>query len=325
MLAIVTGLGIAMATLVSIGVARRTRATGLLPRRHPTCRNQPGVTTDRAFPRVVFVIVGLVTVFAAIFVKLADSVRENEGVTRFDRAVSNVVVEHRTGWITRLARGVTLLGSGWVVAIVIVAAAILLLLRRRHGDTWFIVVSSLGVAILVVTSKHLVGRPRPSASERLVNASGAAFPSGHAAQSVACYTRPSQSSSCSPLDRSRRARSRVPARDSLRSRLARAARLPRSPLAERRRERMAPGGRLALDDPGNPATRSRSHLATPGCPRVLRRPVPPGFGGVEAAYTGDVFVGAAVVPTAGVPRTHAAQEITASLGAEVLPTLVAAA
>ena len=144
-------------------------------------------SSNRGAPRALFVIAGVVVVFAALFVRLADSVRENELVTRFDRNVLTFVVEHRVAWISRLARGTTLLGSGWVVAIVVLGAAILLLVRHRRLDALFVVVSSVGTALLVVGAKHLIGRPRPSGSDHLVRASGAAFPSGHAAQSVACY------------------------------------------------------------------------------------------------------------------------------------------
>ncbi len=50
-----------------------------------------------------------------------------------------------------------------------------------------IALSSAGAAVLVAVAKHLVGRARPPVVEHLVTAHGLAFPSGHAAQSVACY------------------------------------------------------------------------------------------------------------------------------------------
>jgi undecaprenyl-diphosphatase len=136
---------------------------------------------------MVFVIVGLVTLLAALFVKLADSVRENENVVRLDRNVLTFMLRHRDAWLSRFARYATLLGSGWVVAIVVTGFAIFLIFRHRPVDALFVVVSTVGTAVLVATTKHLIGRPRPAGSDRLVAASGAAFPSGHAAQSIACY------------------------------------------------------------------------------------------------------------------------------------------
>ncbi len=126
--------------------------------------------------------------FAAILLKLADSVRENEVVVRIDRHVLDFVVQHRVGWLSSIARAVTLLGSAWVVAPVVFGAVAFLVLRHRVGDALFVALSSIGTAILVAIVKHIVGRPRPATADRLVAATGAAFPSGHAAQSVACYT-----------------------------------------------------------------------------------------------------------------------------------------
>lgn len=136
--------------------------------------------------RLLFV-AGVVVAVAALVLKLADSVRESDIVTRADQHTMDFVVRHRVGWISHVARIVTFFGNGWVVAAVVVAALAFLLLRRRFPDALFIGLSAAGTAILVAVAKHLIDRPRPVASVRLVTATGAAFPSGHAAQSVACY------------------------------------------------------------------------------------------------------------------------------------------
>jgi len=135
----------------------------------------------------LFIVAGTVAVFAALFLKLADSVRESDFVVRFDQHTLTFVTDHRVAWISRVARVVTLFGSAWVVTVVIIGAATVLIRRRRYLDTLFVSLSSIGTAILVATTKHIIGRPRPAAPDRLVAASGTAFPSGHAAQSVACY------------------------------------------------------------------------------------------------------------------------------------------
>jgi undecaprenyl-diphosphatase len=135
----------------------------------------------------LFFVFGTVAVFAALFLKLADSVRESELVVRLDQHALNFATDHRVAWISRVARAVTLFGSAWVVTIVITGAATVLIRRRRYLDVVFVVCSAIGTAILVATAKHFIARPRPAVSHRLVTASGAAFPSGHAAQSVACY------------------------------------------------------------------------------------------------------------------------------------------
>jgi undecaprenyl-diphosphatase len=145
---------------------------------------RPTAATRRT---ALLLLAGAVAVFAAAFLKLADSVRESELVVSIDHRSLDFFSRHRVGWITRVARLVTLLGSGWVIAVVVVAAATFFLLRRRPLDAMFVVLSSSGTALLVSIVKHSVGRSRPDGQHRLVSAAGASFPSGHAAQSVAGY------------------------------------------------------------------------------------------------------------------------------------------
>jgi membrane-associated phospholipid phosphatase len=133
------------------------------------------------------IIAGAVAIFAAMFLKLADSVRETDFVVRVDQHTMNFVLDHRLDWISRIARVVTQVGGTWVVTFVIVVAAAILIRRHRYLDAGFVAVSSIGTAILVAIAKQIIGRPRPAVSHRLVAATGAAFPSGHAAQSVGCY------------------------------------------------------------------------------------------------------------------------------------------
>jgi len=132
-------------------------------------------------------IAGAVAAFVVVFLKLADSVRESELVVRADQNTLEFVLRHRVGWISTTARMVTVVGSGWIVALVVAGAAMVLALRRRPVDALFVVMSVIGTAIAVAVVKHAVGRPRPALHDRLVSATGAAFPSGHAAQSIACY------------------------------------------------------------------------------------------------------------------------------------------
>ncbi len=121
-------------------------------------------------------------------VKLADSVRESETVVHLDEHVLRFVLGHRNGFLSGAARAVTQLGSGWVVAPLVTTVALLLLLRaNRRGAALLLVASSAGTAILVEILKRVVARARPPAIDQLVRAHGAAFPSGHSAQSVACY------------------------------------------------------------------------------------------------------------------------------------------
>jgi undecaprenyl-diphosphatase len=127
-------------------------------------------------------------VSATLFLQALDAVSEAGTTVRADRSLFDVAVDHRSGWLTAVARGWTLLGSGWIVAPVVTAAAVALVARRRLPAAVVVAASSAGCAIAVAIVKASVSRPRPPVSGRLVDAAGAAFPSGHAAQSVACYT-----------------------------------------------------------------------------------------------------------------------------------------
>lgn len=140
---------------------------------------------DRWWP--VPVAAGAAAVAFGIVVKIADSVRESDAVVRNDARILDFMVRHRTAFLTHLAKAVTQLGSGWVVAPIVVICVAQLLRSRHRRAALVVVVSSAGAAVLVEIAKRLVGRPRPAIAERLVRAHGLAFPSGHAAQSIACY------------------------------------------------------------------------------------------------------------------------------------------
>ena len=136
---------------------------------------------------VVLLIAGIVVAAAAMFVEIAESVRESETVVRVDHHVYRFVLAHRSAWLTSIAKVVTQFGSTVAATIVVVLVAAFLLSRRRVVDAAFVVCSSLGTGLLVSIVKHVVGRPRPPLAHRLVHATGDAFPSGHAGQSVACW------------------------------------------------------------------------------------------------------------------------------------------
>ncbi len=81
-----------------------------------------------------------------------------------------------------IAKGFTHLGSGWVAIPIALLAAIVLAVRRYWLEFWALVVGMALTVALVPEIKTLTDRPRPP--DHLVTAHGAAFPSGHAAQST---------------------------------------------------------------------------------------------------------------------------------------------
>ncbi len=96
-------------------------------------------------------------------------------------------LRHRTPWLTGVYRGLTDLGSPVAVVSVTVAAVALLVAIRRPRLAVLMAASTVGAGLLVFVVKQVVGRVRPASVDRLVTVSGPAFPSGHAAQSIACY------------------------------------------------------------------------------------------------------------------------------------------
>jgi undecaprenyl-diphosphatase len=84
-------------------------------------------------------------------------------------------------------RLVTNLAGPPAVCLVVVAVAVTAWWLGRPRPALFMISATAGAGLLVWVAKHLVGRSRPGSAERLVGVTGAAFPSGHAAQSVACW------------------------------------------------------------------------------------------------------------------------------------------
>lgn len=122
-----------------------------------------------------------------VLAKLLDDVMDNEDVAQLDPRLLARVERLRTPWLTSVMRGVTHLGGGWAVAIVTGTTAAALVVRHRPRLASLVVLSVTGTALLTTVAKAAIDRPRPPAANALAPFTGAAFPSGHAAQSIACY------------------------------------------------------------------------------------------------------------------------------------------
>jgi undecaprenyl-diphosphatase len=136
-------------------------------------------------PLAVGLVVAAAT--AALFAQLADSLREDEALSRLDRSVANWMVDHRGDGLVTFLRQVTRLANPATVVVVVAGVALALAIRRHVASAALLVASSAGAAVLVGVAKLVVARPRPPVSGAAVTAHGYSFPSGHAAQSVACY------------------------------------------------------------------------------------------------------------------------------------------
>lgn len=110
------------------------------------------------------------------------------GLARLDPRVQDLVIRHRVGWLTDVFRASTWLGSTMVLALVVVAVGAVWSMSRR--DVVGAILPGAALALTVVAknlSKALIGRPRPSPAQAIGSDTGFAFPSGHAADSLAAY------------------------------------------------------------------------------------------------------------------------------------------
>lgn len=106
----------------------------------------------------------------------------NVAATPGDREVIDIVGMIQTSWLTSLNQALTELGRFEVVAPVAGAAALVFALGRRWGEAAIFLLGVAALALLVPEAKEIVDRPRPDGG--LVEAGGAAYPSGHAAYAV---------------------------------------------------------------------------------------------------------------------------------------------
>jgi undecaprenyl-diphosphatase len=121
------------------------------------------------------------------FAQLLDEVHDNESLVHWDESASEWIADWRGRGLTGVMRVATHLADPVVVTALVLVASAVLLARRHRGAALFLVASTAGTGLLVLVAKLAIARPRPGVPVRLIDASGYAFPSGHAAQSLACY------------------------------------------------------------------------------------------------------------------------------------------
>jgi membrane-associated phospholipid phosphatase len=142
--------------------------------------------TPRRFWLTFTVSVGALAALA--FGVVARDVVGHDGMTVHDPHVTAWMIAHRAGWLTSILRVVTWLGSTAVIIPLGVIIGVFFVLRRRRWQPLALLAAAVAGAVgLYDIVKPLIGRPRPPPAIWIGHYSGAAFPSGHAAQSVAFY------------------------------------------------------------------------------------------------------------------------------------------
>jgi undecaprenyl-diphosphatase len=143
--------------------------------------------TDIASVAVLFLLAFALFAFAEI----SDEVDDGETLG-FDRAVLTALRDDSGEPVGPRAleialADVTSLGSSSVLTLLVLATAGFLFLARRRHSAIYVLVASIGGALLSTALKSLFDRPRPDVVVHLVNVSSASFPSGHALGAAAIY------------------------------------------------------------------------------------------------------------------------------------------
>jgi membrane protein DedA with SNARE-associated domain/membrane-associated phospholipid phosphatase len=119
---------------------------------------------------------------------LTQDVTGHDDTALADPHVTTWVVAHRTEWLTSALKVLTWLGSTAVIIPAGLAIGLYFLIRRRDWRPLAVLTAAVAGAVgLWLIIKPLVGRPRPPAAIWIGHYPGAAFPSGHATQSIAFY------------------------------------------------------------------------------------------------------------------------------------------
>jgi undecaprenyl-diphosphatase len=123
------------------------------------------------------------TVGLYVFILYAVVLSGDPGPTVLDTEIRDLIVDLRLDVVVDITKLVTELGSLPVVAALVVASSFVLARRRVWFALWPLVAGATLVYLAVQLAKAGIDRPRPAGS--LVETSGQAFPSGHAAYSTA--------------------------------------------------------------------------------------------------------------------------------------------
>ena len=123
-----------------------------------------------------------VAVGSYVLIAYALVVGDSPGPTTGDSTAADFVEQIRTGWLTSLAKAITLLGSGAVVVFASAAVAVWLVVRRAWPELVVLVVGTVAILWGTDLIKEEVARPRPSGG--LIDVAGFSYPSGHASHSI---------------------------------------------------------------------------------------------------------------------------------------------
>ena len=119
-------------------------------------------------------------VTSAVILGLADGATDRNGLTSIDQPILDVMVAHRTPFLTGTLIGITEAGGPIGMTLLAVGVGGVLLYHRLWGEAILLAVVAGGGGIIVRLGKATIGRQRPPIVDHAIEASGESFPSGHA-------------------------------------------------------------------------------------------------------------------------------------------------
>lgn len=143
---------------------------------------QDRFTPGGTFGLEVTTLFAIIAVSSFVLFAYAGILLDDGGPTPGDLRAFDFTDLIQTGWLTSIAKAVTVLGSSAVLLPLVALTAAILAIRRRWAEAIVLVLSWIAIGIGIDEIKEWVARPRPP--DGMVEVGGYAYPSGHAAHSV---------------------------------------------------------------------------------------------------------------------------------------------
>jgi undecaprenyl-diphosphatase len=127
---------------------------------------------------------GISLLFAIGFGFIALFINDNK-IVNFDKRIADFFQSFNSQFLTNIMKLFTFLGSGLVIAFIVIMAMIFFYVVLKHRNELVLLVGVvIGSALLNLILKMTFHRARPTIN-RIIDASGYSFPSGH---SMAAFT-----------------------------------------------------------------------------------------------------------------------------------------
>jgi len=139
-------------------------------------------TPGGTFGLEVTTLFAIIAVASFVLFAYAGILLDDGGPTPGDLRAFDVTDFIQTGWLTSIAKVVTVLGSQVVLLPLVLLTAAVLGFKRRWTEVLVLVLSWIAIGFGVDSIKDWVSRPRPP--DGLVDVPGYSYPSGHAAHSI---------------------------------------------------------------------------------------------------------------------------------------------